>query len=621
MAWRASGLSLLSTSDCSTVSVLAAKKTGFYYDGLNRLTTTTYGDGSASIFRTYTANGLPETIRSGAATWTYTYNKRRLIELERLDYGRAYTIARRYDGNGSLRQLQYPVDYLTLSLNPNALGEPRQIGAYASLITYHPNGALATFKYGNGITHTLTQNRRGLPEQSTDDHGVLSDRYTYDANANVAGIADLMPPNVTNRTMGYDGLDRLKTVSAPNLWGNASYEYDALDNLTSTTITGGGTARNSIHSYDASKNRLDSITGGPAQYNFAYGYDTQGNIIKRGAQEYVFDLGNRMKSATGKGSYVYDGLGRRVSAVGVDGVNRVQVYSQDGKLMYAGPTGSTGTKYIYLHNHLIAEVGGAGTQYDHTDGLGSPVAITNEVRGIVSRTRYEPYGATAQGATPALGFAGHVSAPDLGLVYMQQRYYDPIAGRMLSIDPVVADANTGSSFNRYKYAENNPYAFVDPDGRHAVAAVFTGGVILMVGAYKYATDPKARAVINRAIASAIGGGGKNDTLRPGPHAGESVPARGPDRDFTPGERDKINQIGGSSGCHTCGTTEAGTQSGNFIPDHQPPNAINPTDGPQELYPHCLTCSRTQGGQVRADQITNPKPPPQEPKKPEEPSKQ
>lgn len=26
---------------------------------------------------------------------------------------------------------------------------------------------------------------------------------------------------------------------------------------------------------------------------------------------------------------------------------------------------------------------------------------------------------------------------------MQQRYYDPIAGRFLSVDPVVTDANTG----------------------------------------------------------------------------------------------------------------------------------------------------------------------------------
>jgi pimeloyl-ACP methyl ester carboxylesterase len=35
----------------------------------------------------------------------------------------------------------------------------------------------------------------------------------------------------------------------------------------------------------------------------------------------------------------------------------------------------------------------------------------------------------------------------------------------LSIDPVTTDANTGGSFNRYAYAKNNPYIYVDPDGR------------------------------------------------------------------------------------------------------------------------------------------------------------
>ncbi|MFC4932715.1 RHS repeat-associated core domain-containing protein [Massilia sp. GCM10023247] len=38
-------------------------------------------------------------------------------------------------------------------------------------------------------------------------------------------------------------------------------------------------------------------------------------------------------------------------------------------------------------------------------------------------------------------------------------------GRFLSIDPVTTDANTGSSFNRYNYAANNPYKYIDPDGR------------------------------------------------------------------------------------------------------------------------------------------------------------
>ncbi|MCE4540801.1 AHH domain-containing protein [Pelomonas sp. P7] len=48
---------------------------------------------------------------------------------------------------------------------------------------------------------------------------------------------------------------------------------------------------------------------------------------------------------------------------------------------------------------------------------------------------------------------------------MQQRYYDPIAGRFLSVDPVVTDANTGAGFGLYTYVNNNPYGSIDPDGR------------------------------------------------------------------------------------------------------------------------------------------------------------
>ena len=48
---------------------------------------------------------------------------------------------------------------------------------------------------------------------------------------------------------------------------------------------------------------------------------------------------------------------------------------------------------------------------------------------------------------------------------MQQRYYDPLAARFMSLDPVTTDANTGGMFNRYVYGNNNPYRFTDPDGR------------------------------------------------------------------------------------------------------------------------------------------------------------
>ena len=48
-----------------------------------------------------------------------------------------------------------------------------------------------------------------------------------------------------------------------------------------------------------------------------------------------------------------------------------------------------------------------------------------------------------------------------------QRYYDQSIGRFLSVDPVTANSANGSNFNRYKYAENNPYRFTDPDGRQS----------------------------------------------------------------------------------------------------------------------------------------------------------
>lgn len=57
---------------------------------------------------------------------------------------------------------------------------------------------------------------------------------------------------------------------------------------------------------------------------------------------------------------------------------------------------------------------------------------------------------------------------------MQQRYYDPGIGRFLSVDPVQANPNTGASFNRYVYANNNPYKFIDPDGRATENAFWNG---------------------------------------------------------------------------------------------------------------------------------------------------
>lgn len=52
------------------------------------------------------------------------------------------------------------------------------------------------------------------------------------------------------------------------------------------------------------------------------------------------------------------------------------------------------------------------------------------------------------------------------------------SARFVSVDPVQANADNGQNFNRYHYANNNPYKFTDPDGRDAF--LFTDRNILVV---------------------------------------------------------------------------------------------------------------------------------------------
>ncbi|UNK49279.1 RHS repeat-associated core domain-containing protein [Lysobacter sp. S4-A87] len=109
-------------------------------------------------------------------------------------------------------------------------------------------------------------------------------------------------------------------------------------------------------------------------------------------------------------------------------------------------------------------------EYIHTDALGSPVAVTDSNGTVIERAVYEPFGRVVGGPTKdGPGFAGHVLDASTGLNYMQQRYFDPVVGRFMSVDPV-AVRPIGDNFNRYWYANNNPYRFKDPDGRDCVSA-------------------------------------------------------------------------------------------------------------------------------------------------------
>jgi RHS repeat-associated protein len=132
----------------------------------------------------------------------------------------------------------------------------------------------------------------------------------------------------------------------------------------------------------------------------------------------------------------------------------------------------------------------AGTvTYIYTDPQGTPLAEAGADGSISATFDYRPYGKVSLGSAPnGPGYTGHVSDPGTDFVYMQQRYYDPLLGRFLSVDPVgMADVEDGRHFNKYTYAYNNPYAFTDPDGRCPAC------VIVFVGISLFTTTDNANA--------------------------------------------------------------------------------------------------------------------------------
>jgi RHS repeat-associated protein len=62
------------------------------------------------------------------------------------------------------------------------------------------------------------------------------------------------------------------------------------------------------------------------------------------------------------------------------------------------------------------------------------------------------------------GYTGHEHLALFGLINMNGRMYDPVIGRVLSVDNYTHGGSQG--YNRYAYALNNPLKFTDPDGEN-----------------------------------------------------------------------------------------------------------------------------------------------------------
>ena len=139
---------------------------------------------------------------------------------------------------------------------------------------------------------------------------------------------------------------------------------------------------------------------------------------------------------------------------------------------------------IVLFTILLSRSVFAGEKvyFYHNDAAGTAMAITDQQGDVVWRKDYKPFG-EEQSTTGTIEnnrqFIGKELDVETGLIYINHRYYSPELGRFITPDPIgpVNPWNSKTNYelllnpqrlNPYAYGLNNPYRYVDPDGKASV---------------------------------------------------------------------------------------------------------------------------------------------------------
>jgi YD repeat-containing protein len=338
----------------------SAPADSYSYDARYRLTGVSYGGSGLSLSNSYDAGGRLTSQSHAGSTWSYAYDAHDKLIRETLSLAapaRTYSFNYAYNAFDALASLTYPSG-LVVDYAPDAYGRPSKAGAYASGLSYHPNGTLQTLTYGNGRVLNISQDpvRQRTSERRVGGAATpMQLQYAYDGASNLTRISDLQNSGFT-QTMGYDALNRL--ISANGAWGGSTYGYNARGDLTSQNV--GGRALN--YAYDA-QGRLSSISGGLA---VGFGYDAKGNVLT-GRGRYAYDLAGNMSylcvglradcASTPDQRFAYDARGRRTLQTLADGEQIITLYGQQGQLLRQDNLLDAGfEEFIFVAGERIARL-------------------------------------------------------------------------------------------------------------------------------------------------------------------------------------------------------------------------------------------------------------------------
>jgi RHS repeat-associated protein len=357
------------------------------------------------------------------------------------------TINYTYDKAGLLTQFtDFNDNPVNFSSNADGLADSIGLGSTGDTITttYDNTDApsaitlknsastLQSFTYADSPAGTI------LSETDAPSSSKTPATYTYDASGRVTSMTSGTgsPVNYT-----YDPSGNLTTL--PN-GASAASGYDNAGELTSSTLNGTTTS----YTYDADGQRLKSMQGSATV--------TSGTWNGAGQLTSYASPSATMTAAT------YDGNGLRATAT-TNGQAQAFTWStvdgssdliMDGTNAYIYAGGTAPSEQVNLATGAIT--------YLIPDSLGSVRGAVNSSGSLTGTASYDAWGnPEATGGLTAItpfGYAGGYTDAT-GLIYLDNRYYDPATGQFTSLDPEV-----DQTLQPFDYAGDNPVSATDPTG-------------------------------------------------------------------------------------------------------------------------------------------------------------
>lgn len=377
---------------------------------------------------------------------------------------------------------------------------------YAVNYTYYANGNRKDITYPNGAKEVYSYDKNNqvtlLENKKSDGSMLQSYSYTYDKSGNQLTKTE----NKGTTLYGYDGLNRLKSVTEPS-GKRIAYTYDKACNRKTESTTIGNVTTLTTYTYNSQNRLVTTETTSPlGTERTAYLYDANGNMMSKtkstitqrpsvGASLPSFELVIKgLAPDKDVAFYNYDNRNQLTHVAEGTNVSSYS-YNTDG-LRTEKKVNDVVTKYLYESDKVVAEADAnnliIARNYYGTSLLarqvendvlfymynahGDVTTLINGVGTVVATYDYDAFGTIIEktgNANNSITYAGYQFDEKSDLYYLYARYYDSEIARFMSEDTYRGQKNDPLSLNLYSYVSNNPVRYLDPKEHKQVEGTTT----------------------------------------------------------------------------------------------------------------------------------------------------